>query len=117
MDDRFANVAAVLVGTALAVVGLAEYVLPGRSVPPYEPLATGVLVVASGLLLVVAGGAAIKAALETISLRAATVVGSVALLLAVFQPESLLFGGVFWLGLVSTGLIGAGTYRTVTKIR
>ncbi|WP_336135769.1 hypothetical protein [Natronomonas amylolytica] len=117
MDDRLAAVAAVVVGIALAVVGLFEYVLSGRSVPPYEPLATGVLVVVSGLLLLVAGLVALRAALDALSLRAATVVGLLALLLAVFQPESLLFGGVFWLGLVAAGLIAAGAYRTVTKIR
>ncbi|QLD84283.1 hypothetical protein HWV23_00695 [Natronomonas halophila] len=115
MDDRLAALAAVLVGASLAVVSLAEYVLPGRSVPPYEPLTTGILVLISGLLLLAAGGMAAKEALDTLALRAATSVGLVTLLLAVLQPTSLLFGGVFWLGLVSATLIGAGTYRTFAK--
>lgn len=115
--DRAAGLTAALVGVALAVVGLAEYVVAGGAPPPIEPLATGTLVVVAGALLVVAGGLAVSADLDHLALRAGTGVGVVTLALAVFVPESLLFGGVFWLALVAFGLITAGTYRTVSHAR
>ena len=117
MDDRVTGAVAVLVGAALAAVGTAEYVLPGLVPPPLDPFASGVLVVATGLLLAVAGALAVSAHLDHLALRAATGVGVVALVVALRLPEALLFGGVFWLALVAAGLVGAGAYRTVSNVR
>ena len=117
MDDRLPGVAAAAVGVAVAAVGTVEYVVPGFGAPSPEPLATGALVVATGLSLVVAGALAAASRLDHLALRAATAVGLSALALAVLYPEALLFGGVFWLALVAAGLVGAGTYRTVTRAR
>lgn len=117
MDDRLGAVAAVLVGGALAVVGAAEYVAPGLAPPSLDPLVTGVLVAGGGLLLLAAGGLALSTPADPLSLRAATAVGLVTLALAVLQPGSLLFGGVFWLALVATGLIAAGAYGTARAVR
>lgn len=117
MDDRVTGAVAVLVGLALAVVGTREYLLPGLVPPPLDPFTSGVLVVATGLLLVVAGALAVSARLDHLALRTVTGVGVIALTLAVRVPEALLFGGVFWLALVAVGLVGAGAYRTVSNVR
>lgn len=117
MDDRLAGLAAVVTGAALTVVGTVEYALPGVAPPPFEPFTTGVLVVAAGVLLVVAGGLAFRHRFDTLALRSGTGVGVVTLALAVLQPDSLLFGGVFWLALVAAGLVTAGAYRTVALVR
>ena len=112
MEGRTSGVAAVVVGAALAVVGLFEFVRPGLAVVPFEPFATGALVVAAGVVLAAAGGLATAAAGDPLALRTATMVGLGTLALAVVQSESLLFGGVFWLALVAAALVAAGAYRT-----
>ena len=112
MEDRTSGVAAVVVGAALAVVGLFEFVRPGLAAVPFEPFATGALVVAAGVVLAAAGGLATGAGGDPLALRAATMVGLGTLALAVVQSESLLFGGVFWLALVAAALVAAGAYRT-----
>lgn len=117
MDDRLAGLTAIVVGSALTAVGTVEYVRLGVAPPPFEPFTTGVLVVTSGVMLVVAGGLAFHHRLDTLALRSGTGVGLVTLALAVLQPESLLFGGVFWLALVAAGLVTAGTYRTIALVR
>ena len=117
MDDRVTGAVAVAVGLALAAIGTAKYVLSGLVPPPVDPFATGVLVVATGLLLAVAGAIGISAGIDHLALRTATGVGAVTLLLAASLPEALLFGGVFWLALVAVGLVGAGAYRTVSEVR
>ncbi|WP_254841086.1 hypothetical protein [Natronomonas marina] len=117
MDDRLAGVAAAVVGVALVAVGIAEYVAPGFPPPPPEPLATGVLVVGAGLALLAAGTLAVRTGLDHLALRIATGLGLLALALAVLQPSALLFGGVFWLGLVFAVLVGAGAVRTVGHVR
>ena len=117
MDDRLTGAAGIVVGAGLAAVGIAEYVAPGFAQPPYDPFATGALVVFAGVSLVAAGALALSAALDPLALRAAAGVGAVTLLLAVLYPASLLFGGVFWLAMVGAGLVGAGAYRTVSHVR
>lgn len=117
LDDRLAGVTAVVVGVALAAVGTLEYVVPGVAPPPFEPIATGVLVTGSGVLLAVAGGLAVRDRLDNLALKSGTGVGLVTLALAVLQPDSLLFGGVFWLALVAAGLVTAGVYRTIVLVR
>jgi ABC-type cobalamin transport system permease subunit len=114
MDSRLPAVAALLIGAALAVVGAAEYVRPGLDVPPYDPLATGLFVVGTGLALVVAGAVAASQRLDHLALRLAAGIGLLTLALAVFSPDSLRFGGVFWLGMVFFALVAAGAYRTVS---
>lgn len=117
MDDRIVAVAAVLVGVAVTVVGALEYVLPGFAPPPYDPFVTGVFVVVAGLLLAGAGSVAALNALDHLALRSATGVGLFALLLAVYSPDSLLFGGVFWFGMVVLALVALGAYRTAKLVR
>lgn len=117
MDDRLAGVAAIVVGVAVAVVGATEYVLPGLAPPLGEPLATGVFVVGTGVLLVVAGGMATRNGVDTPALRATAFVGLATLALAVVQPDSLLFGGVFWLGMVAVAFAALGTYRTFVAMK
>ncbi|MFT4883335.1 MAG: hypothetical protein ACI8U4_000840 [Natronomonas sp.] len=117
MDSRLPAVTAAVVGLALAVVGTAEYVLPGLDAPPYDPLATGVFVVGTGIALVVAGGVAARQRLDHLALRIAAGIGLLTLILAVFSPESLRFGGVFWLGMVFFALVAAGAYRTGKHVR
>jgi len=82
-----------------------------------DPFATGALVVAAGVALVVAGGLAASTGLDHLALRIATGVGAATLLLAVASPASLQFGGVFWLALVAAGLVGAGAIRTAIHVR
>lgn len=115
MDQRLAGVTAGVVGLSLTVVGLLEYVVAGYPALPFDPFATGVLVAIGGLLLLVTGGVAVVTATDTLSLRTGTAVGVVTLSIAVFQPDALLFGGVFWLGLVSMVFIAAAAYLTVTN--
>jgi hypothetical protein len=117
MDDRLTGALAGFVGLALAVAGTGAYLLPGVAAASFDPFATGLLVVAAGLALLVAGILAARAALDHLALRAATGVAAAALLLAATHPESLLFGGVFWLALVAAGLVTAGAYRTVATVR
>lgn len=117
MASRLPSVTAAVVGIALAVVGTAEYVLPGLDVPPYDPLATGLFVVGTGIALVGAGAAAIRRHLDHLALRIAAAVGLLTLALAVFSPRSLRFGGVFWLGMVFFALVAAGAYRTGKHVR
>jgi hypothetical protein len=114
MDSRLPAVTALLVGLALAAVGTVEFVLPGRSVPPYDPLATGLFVVGTGLALVAAGAVAAHQRLNHLALRIVAGIGLLTLALAVVSPESLRFGGVFWLGMVFFVLVAAGAYRTVS---
>ena len=106
-----------MVGALLAAVGTLEYVLAGLSVPPYDPLATGAFVVGAGGSLCVAGGLAFPNRLDHLALRLATAAGMGTLALAVLNPESLLFGGIFWLAMVSAGVVGVGSYRTVARSR
>ena len=115
--SRYTAISAMVVGAALAVVGAVEYLLAGLVPPPMEPFATGVFVVVAGGLLVVAGGLAYGAALDHLSLRLTTFVGLATLLLAVFFPDSLLFGGVVWLGMIAVGVVVVGAYRTVSLAR
>ena len=82
-----------------------------------DPFVTGVLVVATGTSLFGAGVVGFRASLDHPALRISTAIGVVTLALAVLQPESLRFGGVLWLALVSMGLVGAGAYRTVAKTK
>ena len=116
MDSRFAAVAALVVGVSVALVAGVEYVLGGLDTAPFDPFATGVFVVVAGLLLTGSGALALSAKIDHLALRAATVVGVFTLAAVVFQPEILLFGGVFWLALVSFGLIAAGSYRTLVHV-
>jgi hypothetical protein len=116
VDDRLTGVAALAVGAALALVGSAEYLLPGTP-PPAEPFATGVLVVGAGLALVGAGGVATRTGLDHLALRLGTGVGVAALALAVLAPAALLFGGIFWLGLVFAALVAAAAARTGVQAR
>lgn len=116
MDDRLAGVAATVVGVAVAVVGAAEFVRPGLARPPEEPLVTGLFVVATGALLVTAGGVAVLNGLDTPALRATALVGLATLALAVVQPGALLFGGVFWLGMIAVAFAALGTYRTFAAL-
>jgi hypothetical protein len=115
MDSRLTAAVAVGVGVAVATLGAIRYLSAGA--PPFDPFATGIFVVGTGVLLVVAGGLAFANALDHLALRAATAVGAVTLLLAAFSPGSLRFGGVFWLALVAFALVGAGAYRTVVASR
>jgi hypothetical protein len=117
MDDRLAAVAAIVVGVAVAAVGTAEYLLPGLAPPPMDPFATGAFVVGTGVSLCVAGTVAFLNRLDHLALRLATAAGVGTLALAVLSPESLLFGGIFWLAMVSAGVVGVGSYRTVVKSR
>lgn len=112
MDDRLAGVAAIVVGIAVVAVGVAEFVLPGLAPPPWEPLATGVFVTGTGASLVAAGGVAVRHGLDTPALRATAMVGLATLALAVVRPGALVFGGVFWLGMVAAGFAALGAYRT-----
>ena len=116
MDDRLTGAVAGFVGLALAVAGTVEYLLAGVGAAPFDPFASGLLVVATGLALLVAGALAYRATLDHLALRAATGVAAAALVLASTYPDSLLFGGVFWLALVAAGLVVAGAYRTVTHL-
>ncbi|WP_178917218.1 hypothetical protein [Natronomonas gomsonensis] len=116
MDSRLTAAVAVVVGVAVAALGAIRYLSAGAP-PPFDPFATGIFVVGTGVLLVVAGGLAFANALDHLALRAATGVGAVTLLLAAFSPGSLRFGGVFWLALVAFALVGAGAYRTVDASR
>lgn len=115
--SRYTAVSAMVVGAALAVVGFVEFLRPGFSPPPMEPFATGAFVVAAGVVLVAAGWLAYDAAVDHLALRLTTLVGLVALALAVFYPASLLFGGVFWLSMVLVGFVAAGAYRTYAVSR
>lgn len=112
MDDRLAGVAATIVGVAVAAVGATEFVGPGLERPLGEPMVTGVFVVGTGILLVTAGGVAVRDRLDTPALRATALVGLVTLAIAVVRPDALLFGGVFWLGMVAVAFAALGTYRT-----
>ena len=114
MDDRLAGLAAMVVGASLAAVGAAEYLRPGLGSPLDEPFPTGVLVVGSGVVLSGAGAVAFRAALDHLALRIVTAVGLFTLALGVLQPTALRFGGVFWLAMVSAGLVVAGAYRTLS---
>jgi len=111
-DNPVAGVAAAVVGAALAVVGSLEYVRPGVRSVPAEPFATGVLVVVAGIALLGAGSLAVRESLDHLALRIGTVVGVLTLALAVFQPTALVFGGVFWLGLLFSALIALAAART-----
>jgi hypothetical protein len=114
MDDRLAGLAAMVVGASLAAVGAAEYLRPGLGAVLSDPFATGVLVVGAGTALFGAGAVAVRAALDHLALRIVTAVGLFTLALAVLQPAALEFGGVFWLAMVSAGLVVAGAYRTLS---
>ncbi|MFQ3319639.1 MAG: hypothetical protein ACI8UR_001194 [Natronomonas sp.] len=114
MDDRLSAAIAMLVGGAVAAIGTAEFLVAGFAPPPFDPFVTGLLVVGTGALLLLSGVLAFREALDHLALRAATAVGVLTLILAVLQPRSLRFGGVFWLALVSAGLVAAGAYRTVS---
>jgi hypothetical protein len=116
MDSRLTAAVATAVGVAVAALGVVRYLSAGAP-PPYDPFATGLFVVGTGLLLAAAGGLALSKGLDHLALRAATAVGAVTLLLAAFSPGSLRFGGVFWLALVAFALVGAGAYRTVAASR
>lgn len=117
MDDRLVGATAAAVGLALVGAGTVAYVLPGLAAPPWDPLATGALVVLTGLLLVVAGTTAVAGSRDDLALRATTGVGLVTLALVVAAPAALRFGGVLWLALVAVGLVAAGAYRTVAESR
>jgi hypothetical protein len=117
MDERLAGVAAAVVGGSLAAVGVAEYLAPGFPPPPPEPFATGALVVAAGGALAGAGLTAVRASLDHLALRISTAVGLLTLALGVLQPGALRFGGVFWLAMVFTGLVAAGSYRTLKRVQ
>ena len=117
MDDRLAALAAVLVGASLVAVGAAEYLRPGLGSVLSDPFATGVLVAGSGAVLFGAGVVAFRAALDHLALRIITAVGLLTLALAVLQPAALEFGGVFWLAMVTAGLVVAGASRTAVKVR
>lgn len=112
MDDRLAGVTATVVGVALAAVGTTAFVLPGLAPPYGEPLATGIFVVGTGGLLVAAGAVAVRDGLDTPALRGTALVGLATLVLAVVRPDTLLFGGVFWFGLVAVAFAALGVYRT-----
>ncbi len=112
VDEPLAGVAAAVVATALAAVGTLEYVVPGLASSSADPLATGVLVVAAGVALFGAGSLAIRASLDHLALRIGTGLGVVTLALAVIRPAVLLFGGVFWLGLLLPALIALAASRT-----
>ena len=114
MDDRLAGLAAMVVGASLAAVGAAEYLRPGLGSPLGEPFPTGVFIAGSGAVLFGAGVVAFRAALDHLALRIVTAVGLFTLVLGVLQPDALLFGGVFWLAMVSAGLVVAGAYRTLS---
>lgn len=116
MDDRFAGVAAALVGSGLTAVTGVEFVVAGYPPPPAEPFVTGVLVGGAGLLLTAAGVVAAASSLDSLALRGASGVGLAGLALAVLQPGALRFGGVFWLGLVVAVLVAAGAGRTLAHL-
>ena len=111
--SRYTAISAMVVGAALAVVGAVEYLLAGLVPPPMEPFATGVFVVVAGGLLVVAGWVEYRAGLDHLVLRLTIIVGFTTLVLVIFSPGSLLFGGVVWLGMIAVGAITIGVYRTV----
>lgn len=114
MESRLAAAAALIVGASTAIAGALEYLVPNTSVAPFDPFATGLFVAAAGVLLAGAGAAALSASLDTLVLRAVTFVGVLTLIAVVFHPNTLLFGGVFWLALVSFGLVAVGSYRVFT---
>lgn len=114
MDSRLTAVVAVVAGGTLAATGTVQYVIDGLSAGGYDPLATGGFVVATGLLLAAAGGLAFVNEMDHLALRLATGIGAVTLVLTVFSPDSLVFGGVLWLAMVCFALVGAGAYRTYT---
>lgn len=116
MDDRLAGVSAIVVGVAVVVVGVVEFVAPGLAGPLGEPLVTGAFVVGTGVLLVAAGAVGVREGLDTPALRATALVGLATLALAVVRPDALLFGGVFWLGMVAVAFAGLGTYRTFAAL-
>lgn len=108
--DRLRAVSALVVGVAVTVVGLSEYVA-GLETP--EPFASGVLVCGAGLALVCGGWLSLSADETPFPLVVATGVGLGTLAVAVLSPASLLFGGVFWLALVAFALVAAGVYPAV----
>ncbi|MFW5963987.1 MAG: hypothetical protein ACOCQM_03915 [Natronomonas sp.] len=116
MDSRLTAAVAVGVGVAVAALGAIRYLSAGAP-PPFDPFATGIFVVGTGVLLAAAGTLALSKGIDHLALRAATAVGAVTLLLAALSPGSLRFGGVFWLALVFFALVGAGSYRTLQASR
>lgn len=114
MDDRLPGLAALLVGIALAVVGATEYVVTAP--PPWDPFATGVFVVGTGVLAALAGGVALRTGRDAPSVRATALVGLATLALAVVRPAALTFGGVFWLAMVAVAFAALGAYLTVDAV-
>jgi hypothetical protein len=117
MDDRLAGVAAAVVGAALVAVGTLEYGRPGGPPPPGEPFATGLLVVTAGVSLLAAGVIAVLSGIDHLALRLGSGIGLVTLAIAVLAPPALLFGGVFWLGLLFAAVIVVAATRTAIRAR
>ncbi len=112
MDDPLAVVAASAVGLALLVVATAEFIVPGRASMLSEPFVSGVFLVASAVVLVATAVVVYAVDGDTRALRATAAIGLIVLGIAVLSPESLVFGGVFWLALVAFGLLAVAAYYT-----